>query len=190
MSAASAAFPGGCCTGVLDRGAATTHRLARSTGKPALRRPLSFAPSVVGALALLGFGGLGFPPTGQARPVVPAENRDQPYSGLVKVCEDPAAVGYIQGAFAARELEYWHSGLTILGFQDVREIGFRSNGLDYIPRRYCQARAIMSDNKVRSVSYLITEAGGSIGFTDNVVWCVVGLDRNDAFAPGCREAQP
>ncbi len=157
---------------------------------PVLRHLPSLAPSTACALALFGFAVLGIASPLQARPLVPAENRDLPYSGLVKVCEDPAAVGYIQGSFAARELEFWHSGLTILGFQDVREIGFRSNGLDYIPRRYCQARAIMSDNKVRSVSYQITEAGGSIGFTDNVVWCVVGLDRDNAFAPACREAQP
>ena len=125
-----------------------------------------------------------------ARPLTPAEQRDQAYSGLVKACNDPMPLGYIQGAFAGREAEYWHSGLTIVGFDDIHEIGFRSNGLDYIPRRYCEARAIMSDNKVRSVSYHITEAGGSIGFTDNVVWCVVGLDRNDAFAPACKEARP
>ena len=125
-----------------------------------------------------------------ARPLPPAETRDQSYSGLVKACQDPQPLGYISGAFAAREIEYWHSGLTIVGFAEVREIGFRSNGLDYIPRRYCQARALMSDNKVRSVSYHITEAGGGIGFTDNVVWCVVGLDRDNSYAPGCKEAEP
>lgn len=125
-----------------------------------------------------------------ARPLTPAEERDQPYSGVVKACQDPQAVGYVQGAFAAREAEYWQSGLRIVGFEDIREIGFRSNGLDYIPRRYCQANAIMSDNKVRPVSYLIEEAGGNIGFGDTVIWCVVGLDRNDAFSPACKEARP
>lgn len=126
----------------------------------------------------------------QARPLVPAEERDQPYSGNVRACTDPTAVGYIQGQFASREAEYWHSGLTIVGFDDIREIGMRSNGLDYIPRRYCQARAIMSDNKVRPVTYSIVEAGGGIGFGDNVIWCVTGLDRLDAFAPACQAAQP
>ena len=140
----------------------------------------------------LAFGACLGAPAGtlEARPLTPAEQRDQTYSGLVKSCDDPQSLGYIQGAFAGREAEYWHSNLTILGFDEVREIGFRSNGLDYIPRRYCQARAIMSDNKLRSVSYHITEAGGSIGFTDNVVWCVVGLDRGNAFAPACKEAEP
>ena len=41
----------------------------------------------------------------------------------------------------------------------------------------------MSDQKVRSVSYSIVEAGGSIGYTDSVTWCVNGLDRLDAFKP-------
>ena len=139
---------------------------------------------VVAAVALAGLA------AAQARPLTPAEQRDQPYAGMVKACDDPMAVGFIQGAFAGRESEYWHSGLTIVGFDDIQEIGFRSNGLDYIPRRYCTARALMSDNKMRSVSYSIEEAGGSIGFTDNVVWCVNGLDRNDSFAPACKMAEP
>jgi hypothetical protein len=125
-----------------------------------------------------------------ARPLTPAEQRDEPYSGLVKPCEDPTATGYIESSFAAREDEYWHSGLKIVGWSDVHEIGFRSNGLDYIPRRYCMAKALMSDNKVRDVTYSIVEAGGSIGYTDNVEWCVAGLDRLYADAPNCKMARP
>ncbi len=147
-------------------------------------RPFCAAVTLAATLAISGTA------PALARPLTPSEQRDQPYSGLLKACDDPAPLGYIRGAFAGREIEYWHSGLTIVGFDDVHEIGFRSNGLDYIPRRYCQAQALMSDNRVRSVSYQITEAGGSIGFSDNVVWCVVGLDRNNAFAPACKEAQP
>jgi hypothetical protein len=148
-------------------------------------RRLSLAAGL-GAGAFLSIG-LGF---ASARPIEPAERRDSPYSGVVRACSDPMATGYIQGAFSAREGEYWHSGLEIVGFDDIREIGFRSNGLDYIPRRYCEARAVMNDQKVRVVSYSIEEAGGSIGFTDNVVWCVSGLDRFDGSAPNCKMARP
>ena len=125
-----------------------------------------------------------------ARPLVPAEERDQPYSGNLRACADAGALGYIKGQFVSREAEYWHSGLSIVGFDNVHEIGMRSNGLDYIPRRYCEARAIMSDNKVRPVTYSIDEAGAGIGFSDNVVWCVTGLDRDNSFAPACQEARP
>lgn len=139
-----------------------------------------------GVLALL----LALASSASARPLVPAEERDQPYSGIVRACTETTALGYIQGQFASREAEYWHSGLTIVGFDDVREIGMRSNGLDYIPRRYCEARAIMSDHKVRPVTYSIVEAGAGIGFGDNVVWCVTGLDRDNTYAPACLEARP
>lgn len=140
-----------------------------------------------GCLALLLLLGAG---PAAARPLTPAEQREAPYAGIVRPCEDPAATGYIAGAFADREDQFWHSGLRIVGWTDVREIGFRSNGLDYIPRRYCTAKALMSDNKVRDVSFSIVESGGSIGFTDNVVWCVSGLDRLESFAPNCKMARP
>ena len=144
---------------------------------------LSLRAGLVGA-ALLSAG------ASHARPLTPAEERDAPYSGLIPPCSDPTSLSEIQSRFADREDEYWHSGLSIAGFEDVREIGFRSNGLDYIPRRYCVARAMMSDRKIRTVDYSIVEAGDSIGYRNDVVWCVTGLDRNDAFAPGCKMARP
>lgn len=125
-----------------------------------------------------------------ARPLTPAEERDAPYSGIVPPCTDAISLSEIQSHFAQRESEYWHSGLAIAAFDEIHEIGFRSNGLDYIPRRYCVARVLMSDRKIRTVDYSIVEAGGSIGYDDGVVWCVNGLDRNDAFAPACKMARP
>ena len=125
-----------------------------------------------------------------ARPIAPSEEKDQPYSGIVPPCEDQGSLSVIQSHFVEREAEYWHSGLAIAAFEDVREVGFRANGLDYIPRRYCQARVLMSDQKIRTVDYSLVEAGGGIGFQTGVIFCVVGLDRNDAFAPGCKMALP
>jgi hypothetical protein len=145
---------------------------------------LSYYPFVVAVLFMCGLG------PALSRPLTPAEQRDAPYAGVVRPCEDPTATSYIQDAFAGREDEYWHSGLRIVGWEDVREIGFRSNGLDYIPRRFCVAKAIMSDQQVRVVSFSIVEAGGSIGFTDNVEWCVAGLDRLNSFSPACKMARP
>ena len=126
----------------------------------------------------------------QARPLTPAEQRLHPYSGIVPPCTEPGALEAIQSRFHDRETEYWHSGLEITAFNRVDEIGFRSNGLDYIPRRYCVAQAIMSDQKLRTVSFSIGEATGSIGFTDAVDFCVAGLDRFDAYAPSCKMARP
>jgi hypothetical protein len=130
--------------------------------------------------------------TAASRPLVPAEERYIPYAGTVPSCSDPAVFERIQSRFAAREGEFWKTGLAITGFDHVREIGFRSNGLDYIPRRYCVARALMNDTKLRDVSYSIDEDLGIIGWwgSFDVEWCVSGLDRLRAFAPACKMARP
>jgi hypothetical protein len=125
-----------------------------------------------------------------ARPLGPAERRYIPYDGVLPACGDPAVFERIQGRFHDREAEFWNTGLEILGFEDVREIGYKTNGEDYIPRRYCTARADLNDEKPRQVSYSINEDLGIIGFGFGVEWCVAGLDRNDAYAPNCKMARP
>jgi hypothetical protein len=146
--------------------------------------------SLAGVLAALSLvSGLGLC-AAEARPLVPAEARYSPFPGLVPACDNPAVFERIQSRFLARETEFWKSGLAIVGFDHAREIGFRSNGLDYIPRRYCVARALMNDTKVRAVTYSVDEDLGIIGFGFDVEWCVAGLDRLNAYAPGCKMARP
>ena len=140
-----------------------------------------------GALALTV---LAMAPAAVARPIEPAERRYSPYTGVVPACGDPGILKEIQSRFSDSEDEYWKSGLTILGFEQPGEIGFRTNGLDYIPRRYCVARAILNDQKMRTVSYSVGELLGVIGSGYGVEFCIAGLDRNNAFAPGCKMARP
>jgi len=126
-----------------------------------------------------------------ARPLVPAERRYSPYEDAVPACDDPFVVQRISWNFRHREDEFWDSGLEILGFGEVREIGYKTNGLDYIPRRYCSARALLNDlKKPHQVFYAIAEDLGIIGIGFGVEWCIVGLDRNDAYAPNCKMARP
>lgn len=127
---------------------------------------------------------------GSARPLVPAERRYLPYDGFLPACDDPAALQRIQERFHDRESQFWRTGLEIMGFDAIQEIGYRTNGLDYIPRRYCRARAYMNDAKWRSVSFSINKDLGLIGAGDEVDWCVDGLDREDAYAPACKMARP
>jgi hypothetical protein len=125
-----------------------------------------------------------------ARPLVPAERRYSPFEPWLPFCDDPAVLGRIQSRFEGRESEFWSTGLTIVAFDRINEIGYRSNGLDHIPRRYCVGRAILNNQNVRSVSYSIVQDMGIMGFGYGVEWCVAGLDRLDAFAPNCTMAQP
>lgn len=129
--------------------------------------------------------------TALARPLVPAERRYSPYDGVLPACGDPAVFERIQGRFHDREAEFWNTGLEILGFDEVREIGYKTNGYDYIPRRYCIARAYLNDEKkFHQLFYSISEDLGIIGFGFGIEWCVDGLDRNDAYAPNCKMARP
>jgi hypothetical protein len=122
-----------------------------------------------------------------ARPLVPAERRYSPYSGNLPACDDPGVLGYIRDRFGQTQSEYWQSGLQIVGYDRVHETGYRTNGLDYIPRRYCSGRAVMNDQKPRAVTYWIGEGLGIIGWGWGVEWCVVGLNHNYAAAPNCEQ---
>ena len=121
-----------------------------------------------------------------ARPLVPAEKRYRPFTADLPPCDSPDVLGLIASRFQQKESEYWNSALEIKDFDRVHESGLRTNGKDYIPRRYCTARAGLSDFKHRPVVYTVIERAGIIGFSWGVEWCVDGLDRNNAYAPACR----
>lgn len=150
-----------------------------------------------------------------ARPLTPAEQRYARWRANLPQCDSPDVVDLIQTRFLEREAGYWESGIEIRRLDAIKETGFRSNGVDYIPRRYCSAQAIMSDKKVRAVFYSIGEdqgmtggdavggvlssltfgiytsrLGASLGLNWGVDWCVVGLDRNYAYGANCKAARP
>ena len=126
-----------------------------------------------------------------ARPMTPAERRDSSFSGDMPTCDDASVLGKISSRFSSRE-GYWNSGLEISGFQGIVEVGYRSNGLDYYPRRFCMAQAVLSDGKARKVTYAIggSETGWLGVLGSGVEWCVDGLDRNLAYGAACRAARP
>lgn len=125
-----------------------------------------------------------------ARPLVPAERRYLPWSPDLPACDDAGVLGEIQWRFRDRESVYWQTGLEIAHFESVAERGYRSWGEDYIPRRFCQAKALLNDQGVRSVSYTIDRDLGFLGLSYGVHWCIVGLDRFYANEIACRMLQP
>lgn len=113
------------------------------------------------------------------------------YDGHMARCEQ--ALDAISYQFAEKESTFWNSSLVITGFTHVREVAFRpwsSGAVDTIPRRFCSARAMISDGKARQVHYAILEDGGFAGYHSGVQWCVIGLDRNWAFNPSCKATRP
>ena len=110
------------------------------------------------------------------------------YDGAVPTCD--YGLGVIASRFADKESAFWNSALTIVDFEKVRETAFRPWASDTIPRRFCSAVALVSDGRKRPVHYSIGEDTGFIGASWGVQWCVVGLDRNWAYNPGCKMARP
>ena len=110
------------------------------------------------------------------------------YDGALPPCE--AALNKIARRFAQKESRFWNSSLQIVGFEGVRETAFRPWANGTIPRRYCSATAYINDGRKHRVNYWIGEDTGMIGMTWGVEWCVVGLDRNWAYNPACKMAQP
>ncbi len=128
----------------------------------------------------------------------PSEAGWAPFFGNLPKCDDTWVLDTILNRFAETENTYWGGVHAIGGWEKMREIGFRSNGLAYIPRRYCVARALMVNprtatpdpTKVRTVVYAVTANAGIIGTIWGVEWCVVGLDRMRAYAPDCYVLRP
>lgn len=129
------------------------------------------------------------------REIAVTSYRDDPaiergYSGRLPACDDPAVLGHVTSAFSDREKSYWGSGLELVEFRRPREIGYRSWGWSFIPRRFCVAHSRTNDGRKRLVSYNIAEQQGIASLSWGVEWCVSGLDRSLAYAPGCKMARP
>jgi len=138
--------------------------------------------------AVLAFAALATPAL--AREQIPAEERLGPYSAQLPACNDSAVIAKIQKRFASKESRYWASDLTILGVDHIRPTAMRPNGLDLIPRRYCEGVATISNRKTSRIYYSIIEDAGMIGMTWGIHFCVQAYDRNWASAPDCKMARP
>lgn len=146
--------------------------------------------SFCAANALVWCGLAAAPGSAHARPATPAEQRYHPYDGVLPACDDAAVLSRIARTFRQRERAYWSSDLAIVGYERVAETAYRPNGVDYIPRCYCEAEAVMNDGRARRVVYHLGENLGVIGLGAGVEWCVVGLDRHNAWGRNCRAALP
>lgn len=126
-----------------------------------------------------------------ARPQTRAEDFfTLPYDGRMPACDDNVSLYEISQRFASAEAFSFNSPLRITAYGDIRESAFRPNGPDFIPRRYCVAKARFNDSSERTIKYTIIERGGFLSFNRGVEWCVVGLDHYHAYAPDCDAVGP
>ena len=112
------------------------------------------------------------------------------YDGVLPPCDYPDALVKISSRFNAKEHKFWDTDLKIVAFEQIRETAFRPWHANTIPRRFCSGIVEVNDGRKRVIHYSIAEDTGMIGATWGVQWCVVGLDRNWAYNPACKMAQP
>lgn len=110
------------------------------------------------------------------------------YDSVLPQCD--AALGTIASRFATKEGRFWNSNLQIVDFAEVRETALRPWADQTIPRRFCSAKAKISDGQWHPVSFVIVEDAGLLGMSWGVEWCVAGYDRNWANNPSCKMARP
>ena len=112
------------------------------------------------------------------------------YDRVVPGCEYGPALDRIATNFHTKEDRFWNSDLRIVGFENVRETAFMPWAAQSIPRRFCSGTVLVNDGVKRHIYFSIGEDTGMIGMDWGVNFCVVGLDRNMAYSPGCRMARP
>ena len=117
------------------------------------------------------------------------------YDGVLPACD--AALPRITEQFTKTQEKFWALSPAIVGFERVREISYSPWALGTIPRRFCQATALVQDPRFpkvayrkHKVNYQITEDAGFASIGWGVEWCVTGYDWEWAYHPGCRMAGP
>jgi hypothetical protein len=117
------------------------------------------------------------------------------YDGALPACE--AALPRITGEFTQTQEKYWALSPVIVGYEHVREVAYSPWAVGAVPRRFCQATALVKDPRFPNVAYRrhavkfhLTEDAGFASIGWGVTWCVTGYDWNWAYNPGCQMAAP
>ncbi|MCX2721664.1 cytoplasmic protein [Roseibium salinum] len=125
----------------------------------------------------------------------PASARDDrvyfSFAGENRLPECTAAS--VQSAVAgsvARARKDYYGGRTILGIDQVQEVGYQINGISPVARRYCRGKASLSDGSYQSVHYLVEEHAGFVGVSWNVEACLAPLDKWRVYGAHCSTTRP
>ncbi|MCC5978233.1 MAG: hypothetical protein JJU21_09240 [Salinarimonas sp.] len=165
-----------------------------SSGVSAIRRQVLSAGSCIAVSALFLVAALAFPTAASAdRWNQPrAEERAARWGGELPACDDRLVLSRIASRFDSRESRFWQSGIRLTEISEPRETAMRPWGDSYIPRRFCQAQAVLTSEagtRHSRVDYIIVEGRGIIGYW-GVEWCVADLVRHQHAGPDCRAFRP
>ncbi|MEO3998720.1 hypothetical protein [Mesorhizobium sp. CAU 1732] len=104
------------------------------------------------------------------------------------ICGNSRVLGQITHRFAHQVRNVPNLPLVdIVNFRQTSESRYQPQGYRQpIERRYCHAKADLSNGHTRDVWYLIERPMGFVGFGSNVEFCVSGFDRWHVYGGRCR----
>ncbi len=94
----------------------------------------------------------------------------------VPKCEDGAVLDIIRDKFSYADQNILHRNLSIAVVDRIHQAHAGSNDPSPIFRRYCEARANLSNGKHTTLYYLLEQDAGFVGVTWNVEYCLIGLE--------------
>ena len=109
------------------------------------------------------------------------------------ICGNRAVLDRIASRFHHQVHHVPHlARVAIVDFHKVRESRHQPKiaGERPIDRRYCHAKADLSDGRSRDVWYVIERPMGFAGIGSNVEFCVSGFDRWNVYDSRCRVLRP
>lgn len=102
-------------------------------------------------------------------------------------CDAGRVIHRIIEKAAHADARQWHTGIVVDDVdraRQTRHIGSTGGGLR--ERRWCEARAHMSDGRTRQVFYLIEGYAGFAGIRYGVESCIAGRDFWNVYGSNCR----
>mgnify|MGYP006909112565 CR=1 FL=1 len=105
-------------------------------------------------------------------------------------CADNAVLTRIPAHSAQPEAAYWHTGVKMAHITGARETTFRDWDPPIIATRFCTGSAYLTDGRQYNLVYWLRSEQGFAGVNWGVQFCLVGRDREYAYAPACRMLRP
>lgn len=94
----------------------------------------------------------------------------------VPACTSPSVLDSVRGKFAAADAGMLHAGLSLVAVDRIAQDYAGQDDPSPYARRYCVARAALSDGRTTTLYYLVEEQAGFVGVTWNVDVCLIGYD--------------
>ncbi|MEI2383655.1 cytoplasmic protein [Breoghania sp. JC706] len=101
------------------------------------------------------------------------------------LCDAPSVQSAVRRTIARADTDY-RGGISIEKMDLVGQTGYALDTPSPVARRYCRARAYLSNGRLHPVYYMIEAYSGFVGVSWNVEACLPGFDRWRVNDGNCR----